>query len=329
VIPAFRILADSVDVTAAIAKHLVSLRLTDKKGMEADQIDISIADFSGSLALPRKGVTLTVALGWKGEALTPKGTFTVDEVGEDGPPDVITITARSADFRDSLKDQREVSYSETTLGAILATVAARNGLSPAVGASLAATSIAHMDQTNESDANLLTRLGQQYGAIATVKAGHLLFVPFGAGLTASGAALSPVTIERKAGDRHSFRATDREGTTTGVMAKWHNLATGKTCFALAGEEGSTKTLKRIYPTQAEAQTAAEAAWTKRKRAAHEFRVTLVLGRPDIVACAPIVLSGWRPEITSLSWIAGDITHTMDGDGGFTTEIQAEEMLEEQ
>ncbi len=326
--PDFRILADSADVSAAMRKRLVSLRLTDKEGMEADQIEIALIDPTGAVALPRRGAVLSVALGWKGEILTGKGTFIVDEVGEDGPPDTITIVARAADFRASLKDSREQSYTGTTLGAILAALAARNGLAPAVHPALAATAVAHLDQTNESDANLVTRLGNDYGAIATIKAGRLLFVPAGAGLAASGAALPAVTISRRDGDRHSFRAIDRDGSQTGVQAKWHDLSTGKTCFALAGAEGSVKTLKRVHPTQAEAQAAADAAWAKCKRHAHEFRLTLALGRPDVLAGAPLSLSGWRPEITGLSWIAGDVTHVLDGDGGFTTDIQAAEITAE-
>lgn len=324
--PAFRILADDVDVTTAIAARLSSLRLTDKPGLEADELEIVIEDGNGRVALPRRGVTLSLALGWAGAALIDKGTFTVDEVGHDGPPDAITITARSADFQGSLKEQREAAYDATTLGAVLETIAARHDLAPAIHADLAAVAVAHLDQTNESDANFLTRLGQDYGAVATIKAGRLVFVPAGRGLTASGKALAAVTIRRKDGDRHSFRAADREGTTTGVKAKWHDLPTGTAREALAGEEGTTKTLKRIYGSRAEAQAAADAAWKKRKRSAHEFRVTLALGAPEIIASAPVAFEGWRAEIAAIDWITGEITHTLDASGGFTTEVVAEERV---
>lgn len=325
-IPAFRILADAVDVTARIRANLAALRLTDRDGMEADQVEITLADPAGTIALPRRGARLSVALGWAGAPLVDKGSFTVDEVGEDGPPDVIAIVARSADFRASLKETREASYSATTLGAILAAIAERNGLKAAIHPDLAAHPIDHLDQTGESDANLVTRLGADHGAVATVKSGRLVFVPAGAGLTAGGALLPAVTLRRQDGDRHSFRATDRDGTDTGVKAKWHDHATGKTMFALAGEEGATKTLKRVYPSRAEAQAAADAAWKRRRRGAHEFRLTLAAARPDLLACQPIRLEGWRPEITGLSWIAGDVTHSLDGEGGFVTEVVANEIV---
>ena len=324
-IPDFCIKAEGADVTEHIRKNLVSLRLTDKTGMEADQVEIIIADKTGAIAMPKRGVTLSVAIGWKDRGLTDKGTFTVDEVGEDGPVDCITILARSADFRSSLKDSREASYNSTTLGAILTTIAERNGLTPAIHETLAATAVEHIDQTNESDVNLVTRLGDDYGAVATIKAGKLIFAPAGSGLTASGQAMPAILISRKEGDRHSFRATDRDGSQTGLQAKWHDTKSGQTCFALAGKEGSVKTLKRTYADQAAAQAAADAAWERQKSQRHSFSVTLSVGRPEITACSPLALTGWRSEITSLAWITDDVTHTLDG-GGLTTEIQASEKV---
>lgn len=324
--PLYRILADDADVTAAIAKRLVKLTLTDKKGMEADELSITIEDGGGRVALPRTGVTLSLALGWEGGALIDKGRFEVDQVEHSGPPDEITITARAADFRGGLKDQREASYHDTTVGAILETIAARNDLKSAIHADLAKIAVAHLDQTNESDANLITRMGKDYGAVATIKAGRLLFIPEGKGVTASGRALGLTTIRRSDGDRHSFTASDRESTTTGVKAKWHNLASGKAEEVLAGDDsGSVKTLKRLYPTAKEAMAAAEAAMGKKKRSGHEFRTTLALGNPAVLASAPVRFVGWRAEIAAIDWITGDITHTLDATGGFTTEVVAEEI----
>jgi|AGTN01.1.fsa_nt_gi Phage protein D len=323
--PDFRILADSKPVTEKIAKNLASLRLSDKDGMEADQVEISLTDPTGSIALPRRGVPLSVSLGWKCLPLVDKGSFVVDEVGEDGPVDTIVIVARAADFRASLKDAREQSYNSTTLGAILATIAERNGLKPAVHPGLAAIPITHLDQTNESDANLVTRLGEDYGAVATIKSGRLVFVPSGAGIAASGMAMGKVHVARGENDSHSFRAVDRDGSQTGVQARWHDLRTGFTAFALAGKEGSVRTLKRTYADQAEAQAAADAAWSQQKSKGHEFTCTLAIGQPAVTACAPLALSGWRREITRIPWITGPVTHVLEA-GGFTTEIQANEIV---
>ncbi len=320
-IPAFSIRADGADATAALQSRLIELRLTDKQGFEADELEITVSDHDGRVNLPRRGVALRLALGWRGGGLVDKGVFLVDELRHAGPPDAITILARSADFQGTFKEQREQSYDSETLGDILRAIAKRQSLTAAIAADLDALEIEHIDQTNESDANFLTRLGADYDALATVKAGHLLFVPIGAPATVGGVSLPAATIRRSDGDRHSFTIADREGSTTGVKAKWRHLGSSTTRYALAGEEGSVKTLKRDYPNEAEALRAAKSEWAKLQRAKREMTLTLAAGRADIIANQPLALTGWRSEIDDVAWVAGDLTHTLGG-GGFVTEIRA-------
>ncbi|WP_142847072.1 contractile injection system protein, VgrG/Pvc8 family [Telmatospirillum sp. J64-1] len=320
-IPAFCITADTIDVTGRLAKRMISLRLTDKPGMEADEVEIVLSDADGALNLPRRGATLRVAIGWQGE-LVEKGSFQVDEVSHSGPPDVLTIRARAAQFQGPLKDQREEAYDGLTLGEILTAIARRNNLVPAIEAGLAAIAIAHIDQTNESDANFLTRLGQDYDAIATIKGDHLLFMPSGHPVTLSGRPLTPVLVTRADTDRHDFTIADR-GSYTGVRAKWRYLFSSATLYAIAGEEGgSMKTLKRDFPTEEEAQAAANAELARLRRGQKEIRLSLAKGRPEIIANRPLTLSGWRPEIDNTQWLAGEVVHTI-ADGGYVTEVTAQ------
>ena len=319
-IPAFSIRADGDDVTARLQDRLIELRLTDKQGLEADELEITLSDHDGALNLPRRGAVLRAAIGWRGD-LVEKGAFTVDEVTHSGPPDAVTITARSADFQGAFKEQREASYDGETLGDILRAIAARQSLTAAVAPVLDALEIDHVDQTNESDIHFLTRLGADYDAVATVKAGHLLFVPIGAAITAGGGILAPASIARTDTERHSFTVADRDGTVTGVKAKWRHIGSSTTRYALAGTDGTVKTLKRDYPNEAEALRAAMSEWAKLQRAKREISLTLAMGRADIIANQPLTLTGFRPEIDGVSWMAGDITHTV-GDGGFVTEIRA-------
>lgn len=325
-IPAFSIIANGIDITGRLDRRLVSLRLTDKPGMEADEAEIVVTDHDGALALPKIGATLRVAIGWRGR-LTDKGSFQVDEVTHSGPPDTITIRARAADFGGALKEQREESYSSRTLGDILTTIAKRLGVEPAIADVLADILIPHIDQTNESDANFLTRLGQDYDALATIKAGFLLFLPIGHPLTIGGKPLAAVSISRRDGDRHTYTEADRDGSVTAVKAKWRDLAASRTRYATAGEEkpgdeGSTKTLKRDYPSEAEALAAAAAELGRLKRAKREMRLSLSAGRADVIANGRLALSGWRPQIDGATWLAGEVTHTIDG-SGFRTDVSAQ------
>ncbi|EIJ7210642.1 phage late control D family protein, partial [Salmonella enterica subsp. enterica serovar Teshie] len=114
---------------------------------------------------------------------------------------------------------REKSWHQTTVGEVVKEIAARHNLKMALGTDLTDKALDHLDQTNESDASFLMKLARQYGAIASVKDGNLLFIRQGQGRTASGKPLPVITITRKAGDGHRFTLADR-GAYTGVIASW-------------------------------------------------------------------------------------------------------------
>lgn len=219
VAPAFMLTMGGKDITQNISPRLLSLSLVDNRGFEADQLDIELDDADGQVMMPVRGAVLSLLLGWQGQPLVNKGTFTVDEVEHRGAPDTLTIRARSADFRGTLNSRREESYHDTTLGAVLEKIAARNKLTASVAEGLAGIAIPHIDQSQESDAKFLTRLATRNGAEVSVKAGKLLFLNGGSGVTASGKPIPQVTIERGDGDQHQFAIADR-GAYTGVTAKW-------------------------------------------------------------------------------------------------------------
>lgn len=217
--PAFSISIEGRDITTVLDNRLMSLTLTDNRGFEADQLDLDLDDADGKIALPRRGAVITLALGWKGQPLFPKGAFTVDEIEHTGAPDRLTIRARSADFRETLNTRREKSWHKTTVGEVVKEIAARHKLKMALGKDLSDKPVEHIDQTNESDGSFLMRLARQYGAIASVKNGNLLFIRQGQGKSASGKPLPVITITRKDGDSHRFTLADR-GAYTGVIASW-------------------------------------------------------------------------------------------------------------
>ncbi|CDL83943.1 phage late control D family protein [Xenorhabdus szentirmaii] len=221
--PAFRLETNNKDITGKIQSRLMSLTLTDNRGLESDQLDLELDDSDGQLALPSRGDVLTLELGWHGRPLTPKGKFIVDEIEHSGAPDRLTIRARSADFRGDLNVKREQSYHKQTLEGIVSTIATRNQLQFQISDDLKGISM-HIDQTNESDVSFLTRIAKQEGAITSVKNGELLFICQGQNKTVSGQNISPVLITRKSGDSHRFSLSDREAY-TGIIAQWQDTRT--------------------------------------------------------------------------------------------------------
>lgn len=300
--------------------RLISLTLTDNKGMEADQLDIEIDDSDGQVEIPRRGVKLTLALGWAGRPLTDKGVFVVDEVSHQGAPDKLTISARSADLRAGLRTQKEKSWHAQALGEIVTAIARANQLKPVISAKFMTLQVGHVDQSNESDMAFLTRLAKSNGAVATVKAGKLLFFAEGKATTASGKPLTPVFIDRSDGDQHEWSESDRESY-TGVTAQWQDKKTGKKTSETAGSKDNVKTLRHVYVSAKNARRAAFAELRKLASASSNLKMTLAIGRPDLFPEMLVIFSGFKSMIGDTTWIINRLTHRLD-DSGLTTGVEA-------
>ncbi|MCK4133225.1 phage late control D family protein [Ralstonia nicotianae] len=347
--PIYRLKVAGRDITGRFQGRLIELTLTDNRGFEADQLDIELDDSDGRLELPEKGVRLALSIGWADTGVVDKGTFKVDELEHTGPPDRLTIRARSADLDGGLTTRRDNSYAGKTIGAIVQAIATRNKLTSMVGKRLAGQVIEHVDQTGESDANFLTRLARDFDAIATVKNGTLLFIPAGEPTSGSGLALPKVSITRAASDTHTFLVADRENY-NGVRAYYQDTRAGtrgevvidasnatvkkerrdgkvkkkqKAATVTAQPNpGNMKVLRHTYASKANAERAARAEWRKIARGVASFSLTLARGRPDLFPSLHASVSGWKREIDNTGWIVEKATHRLS-DLGYTTALMLE------
>jgi phage protein D len=318
--------AELLDITAKVRPRLIALTLTEKRGDEADQLELTLDDSDGLLELPKPGAVLRLQLGWlRGRDVVPglidKGSFKVDEVEHRGPPDQVRITARSADFTSDLKKRREQSWHDTTLGAIVAEIAARNALQTRCAPALASIQLKTVVQSRESDMAFLRRLGREHDAVATIKAGSLIFAPVGSGETPTGKALPEATLRRRDGDRHSYRIAKREDA-TGVTASWHDRKAGKKQDVTVGEEKGARKLSRTYASEADARAAAEASQKRARRAPATFDYTLALGRADLAPEQKVTVQGFKAEIDGTGWLTSEVAHSL-GDRGFSTSLKLE------
>ncbi|MES3098864.1 contractile injection system protein, VgrG/Pvc8 family [Sphingomonas faeni] len=337
-IAAIRVVVDGDDITPLLEgkvpqpngrpprRRLVSLGISEKRGEEADQLDLVIDDTDGAVALPPTGARIHVWLGWKQGSevtagLVDKGWFIVDEVAHGGPPDLVTIRARSADFTSDLKTRREKGWHGTTLGAIVTEVAERHQLTPRCAASLAGIAITAKAQNRESDLAFLRRLGRERGAVAKIARGVLIFSPISAGVTATGKPIATVTIARRDGDAHQYSRQKREDV-PGVKATWHDRKSGKRQHFVAGKAEGAKSLSRVYANETDAQTAANAANGRAGREPVSLSLTLALGRPDIHPETKATVTGFKAAINTTAWLVAEVTHSF-GDRGYTTGLKLE------
>lgn len=319
--PVYQLVVGGRNITPTIDPRLIDLTLTECRGDEADQLELRLSDHDGAVELPSKGVTISLQLGWAGQALVDKGTFEVDEVEHSGTPDVISIRARSADLGTSLRNRRDQSWHGKSLGDIITTIAKRHGLTPRVDAKLAASAIAHIDQTNESDINFVTRLAKRYDAVATVKASRLLFMPITGTTTSKGEALPAITITRADGDQHRYHSSNRDAY-SGVRAYYHVAKKATREGVLVGESGNAKRLRESYANEADALAAAKAEWQRIQRGAATLELTMAIGRPELQPQTPVTVTGFKKQIDGTGWLTVKVAHSLS-DAGMTSRAEFE------
>ncbi|HET6536702.1 MAG TPA: phage late control D family protein [Sphingopyxis sp.] len=336
-IAAWRVTLNGLDLTSAMAPRLISLSISEKRGDEADQLDIVLHDVDGALDIPPKGAVLRVHLGWRQGSALPvglidKGSFKVDEASWRGPPDQITIRARSADMTDGFRVRQDRSFIGQTVLDIIRAIAADNGLIATVDAALGAKIIPALGSGAKSDAALLRALGKRFDAVATVKAGELIFGPIGNGAAPHGESLPGHIIARSQTVDVDYSRIDQNDR-SGVSASWHDKSTGKrkTVKAAAGRtgpdgtppQGKAKRLRKVYASEAAAKQAADAENSRLARTKAKCTIKLAYGRPDIFPQRPITLAGFKPEIDAARWIVSECSHNMDGSGGLQSSLTLE------
>ena len=319
--PSYRIMLGDTDITPRINGLLVSLSLTDTRGGAADQLDLVLADHDGRIPFPANGKELQLWIGWPAQGLVNKGRYIINEVQISGPPDQITIRARSVDTNETLPGQRTHSWHNTTLGAIVRNIAQRHKLKASVNAKFDKVRIAHIDQTDESDLNFINRISKRFDAVAAIKAGCLMLIQRGQSQTASGKPLPIIVIDRSAGDGFSYSATTSDSY-NGVKARWNAKSHGKLKTVVAGSGDNAKVLKETYTSEAEALRAAKSEWQRIQRGRCSLDMTLAYGRPELLPESPIRLEGFRRDIDQQPWVVIEVRHDLS-QSGYTTSIRCE------
>ncbi|MGS0740453.1 phage late control D family protein [Glaciimonas sp. GG7] len=323
--PDFRVTLDGRDLTAIIRPRLISLTLTECRGEEADQLDLALDDTDGQLAIPSKGAKIHLHIGWRDSGLVDKGSFTVDEVEHSGAPDTITLRARAANLIDTFRQLQDHSPHNTTLGAIIERIAFEHQLMAGISAPLRDVVIKHIDQTRESNAAFLRRLGKKYDAVATVKNDTLLFMPINQSSTVSGKALPAIHITRSLGDGHRYHSAERDSY-SGVRVFWYDAQRARRRSVIAGVAGNSKCLKTTFATEADARTTAIAEWQRIQRGVSSFALNLALGDPNLIAQSPVIVSGFKAQIDATEWLIVKVASSI-GSSGYTQQIELEMKME--
>lgn len=323
--PTFELSIEGQTPADALRQRLISLRVTEKAGQESGSLEIKLSN-DPPLEPPRTGVEARVRLGYEHTELHEAGIYIIEGVDLDGPPPTMKIHGAATNFAKSdtgtgilqaIRSQKTRSWHDTTVGAIVETVAGEQGLEPVVASSLASTPIEHLDQVDQSDMALLTQIGRRFDAVAKTMAGRLVFLPEGEGKKSNGASLPLVELPIQELTSWRIRKTGKQEYGS-VTAHYHDGEKADRQDVTVGSGEPTKTLRDDFPNEAEAQAAAEAELKKQRRQSQEMTIKLP-GRPDIFVEQPIKIPDGPPG-TGGDWVVASIDHSLGT--GLQTSITA-------
>lgn len=327
--PDFALSAGGADVTDRIRPLLVELRVTESIDRTSDQVEITLADTAGDLAVPRSGRELKVSMGYDG-ALAEMGTFAHTESQIDLAPRVVRIRGTAADFRadSALKAPRTRSWDEVTLGGVVSQIAGEHGYQAAVSESLASEAIAHIDQTAESDLHLVRRLAAHYGASAKAAGNRLVLVKSGepAPESASGSDMPNVRIQAPPASPDALptitgRVTRTDKSRYGaVRASYNDVEAAELAHVLAGAGMPVYELRNPRPDRAQALADAKAKLASLTRQTRSLTLT-VPGDPQLSAGGQVTTVGWGDGADD-TWQITRVEHTLKDDG-YRTRVEAE------
>jgi uncharacterized protein len=310
------------DITAKLSERLISLRISDKSGFESDEITIELSDEDGKLAIPNTGVVLDVRLGFDGQELRKMGLYHVDELEYSGEPNRLMLHARAAALSGKITEKKERSFHGKKLSDIVQKIAGEHKLLTRISGNFLNITIGHVDQTNESDINFLTRLGIEYDAMVAVKDKHLLFIAKGRGKTASDKLMPVVELERKDIESFRYKIADRDSY-TGVRAYWQSVKKARRTGILVGKAEREKVLRKTYGSEAAAKTAAKAEWQRIQRGSATLSLTLSKANLLISPECKVIAYDLKPEITDKRWLVIETQVELSSSGLMMT-IELEE-----
>jgi phage protein D len=345
----FEITADDIRITKLIGDRFSSLTYTDEEGFTSDTLEISLDNRDLKIKPPEKGVELRLSLGYQETGVRPMGLFIVDEYERSGVPHTITVTAKSAYGGDGktksatvsgittkLKEQKSRSWDGQTLETIVKQIAADCGLEPRIDPKLASEVIAHIDQTDESNAHFLQRLARERDAIFKPAGGFLLFVPRSQAKTASGQVMPVVYLTLEApmptaekpnwaklsGNEDSYRITvaEREDYRS-VAAYYHDVSAAERKEVKVGDGEPVRKLRGNFSTPAEAAQAAAAELRRigRGKSAPTFNCE---GNPLLSAEGRLIADDTMGSDLEGEWVITRAVHTLD-ERGYMTSVECE------
>lgn len=336
------IIFGGVDITQDLKPYLLSVTYTDNEEDEADDLQIRIQDRDTvwlsswleeviqAAAAAKLKISATIRPeNWGNDAALPTGDFELDSVEPSGPPAEVNIKGTALPFSAPIRQTRKSKAWESyNLSGIANEIAGNAGMSCMYEASNDPF-YRRVEQVKTSDIDFLSRLCHNAGISLKITDNMLVLFD-----QKDYEGKSPVfTIKRgKAGGyiKYKLGAGAADTQYGSCRVSYTDPGSGKCIegtYTASGEDAKSGQCLEITARVADADEA-KALAEKRLRLHNKFTRTASFtfpGNPALVAGLTVMLEDWG------GWdgkgIIKQAKHTVDGSGGYTTQITVRRVLE--
>jgi len=318
--PTFQVIYEGKDISRDLKPFLAEVVFTDKLHGEADTLDL-LLDNQSLLWLgdwrPRRTDTIACQLGYANQVLLDCGTFQVDRMDWDGPPDRIKVGALSTGISKALRQPNTVAYEKTTLAEIAQQVASRNGLT--VAGTVPEVRLERVSQNQQTDLGFVLKLADEYGAIVKVERDKLVFYD------RLGLRSLPPALRLGRGDLKQYSFSDAsQDSAKAAQVSYTDPKTKQTITHTetdpSNPKGDTLKVKTRVENPEQARLKARAALDKANRPSLSGRLNLE-GNTAFMAGLTVRLQGFYS--LDGTWQIEQATHRISRSSGYTTEINLE------
>lgn len=325
--PLLRVVVNGVPLSSLAFSQVSSVSVTDVAGIVSDVAEVAFTNVSpvSRLAMPEPGAEIEIALGYLGR-FKSMGLYIADEVEESSPPRSIRVTARAKAQGQTENGLAPIQQQKTrswpagmTLRALVQTIASENNLKVGVTEAAASLVLGHVDQIDESDMAVLTRLALMHDLVAKPAGGTLFVGRRGDARKASGGQTPNIAlIEKEVTSWTMLRALGEVAGT--VIATYRDVNANQDQEVKIGDKEPVRRLRQRFRSEAEARAIAETEAKRASRAKETLEFEMP-GNPSIVAEGKV-----RPlDFSSAAageWLVTSVTHSLS-ENGYSTSVRAE------
>lgn len=321
----YKIVYEGKDITTDILPYVIDLTYEDKEKKASDTIELRLDDTDAvwrDAWYPSKGDKIKLSIG-KGDLLVECGTFEVDEIELEGPPDTVVLRAIAAGFSKTTRTKKSTAHEKQTLKQIAQKVASSNGLT--LQGEIENIKIERVTQNDETDLTFLRRVADEYGYVFSIRDTKLVFSSIYK--LEDGKAVR--TLDRTDLTRYQLRDKSSK-TYKKAKVQYHNPATNEvvtyeTDKATNKDGVSYNQIKAsdtlVIKTKAENRQQAEA---KAKAALYKTNSKQQEGTLSVEG-DPLLLAGNNFELTGMGAMSGKFhiessRHRISRGGGYITDI---------